>query len=257
MRIGSITTKNHLYVVVMEENGLFTIKDLIFDGHQDPDQHAIESPGYRPLTYRDLRQQILSIVKSLNARGFHRNDRIAIISPPGPETAVCIVAVMAGFTSVPLNTQFTAHEYEDIFSRVKIRAVIVQQDKATTAIAVAESRAIPVMEMVPSGTAGKFDLLPAVLQGPGDAEFATATDTAYILLTSGTTGVSKIVPRTQKEAAVGKQRTATVQKITPADRCFHIVPYHHGMGISTSLLTPLVAGATVICTKDFIPSDFI
>jgi acyl-CoA synthetase (AMP-forming)/AMP-acid ligase II len=241
----------------MEEKDRFTIRDLIYEGGQDPDQHAIESPGYRPLTYRDLRLQILSTVKSLNARGFHRNDRIAVISPPGPETAVCIVAVMAGFTAVPLNMQYKATEYEDIFHRVGIQAVITEQGTATAATAVAESRAVPVIEMVPSGTAGKFDLLPFAVPVSGDAEFATPTDTAYILLTSGTTGRSKIVPRTQKDSAIGRQRACTIQKITPADRCLHIVPYHHGMGISTSLLIPLAAGATVICTKDFIPSDFI
>jgi acyl-CoA synthetase (AMP-forming)/AMP-acid ligase II len=241
----------------MEENDRRTIKDLILNGSQDPDHHAIESPGYRPLTYRDLRLQILSVTQSLNARGFKRNDRIAIISPPGPETAVCIVAVMAGFTSVPLHPQLTAQEYEDIFSRIGIRAVIVQQGMATAATAVAASRAIPVLEMVPSVTAGKFDLLPPVSQESVEAEFATAADIAYILMTSGTTGISKIVSRTQEESAIGKQRAITVQEITPADRCLHIVPYHHGMGISTSLLNPLIVGATVICTKDFIPSDFI
>jgi acyl-CoA synthetase (AMP-forming)/AMP-acid ligase II len=76
-------------------------------------------------------------------------------------------------------------------------------------------------------------------------------------MTSGTTGQSKIVARKQKESAIGKQRTCAIQKIDQKDRCLHIVPYHHGMGISTSLLSPLVAGATVICPGDFIPSDFI
>lgn len=235
----------------------FTIRDLICCGDQDPDQHAIESPGYLPLTYRDLRLQIRSVVKSLNARGFHRNDRIGIISIPGPETAVCIVAVMAGFTAVPLNAHYTAREYEDIFTRVGIRAVMVPEGCVTAARAVAGSRAIPVIDMVPSGIAGKFGLLPAVPDESGDAEFATATDTAYILLTSGTTGQSKIVARGQKESAIGKQRACAIQKISQKDRCLHIVPFHHGMGISTSLLSPLVGGATVICPKDFIPADFI
>ena len=241
----------------MGKSGRFTIKDLILNGDQDPDQHAIESPGYQPLTYRDLRLQIRSVVKSLNATGFHRNDRIAIISPPGPETAVCIVAVMAGFTSVPLNAQYKVQEYEDIFSRLGIRAVIVQQGGITAATKVAESRSIPLIEMVPSGMAGHFNLLPAVPLLPGDAEFASETDTAYILLTSGTTGLSKVVPRTQREAAIGWQRNSTLQNITKKDRCLHIIPYYHGMGINASLLNPLVAGATVICTRDFIPSDFI
>jgi thioesterase domain-containing protein/acyl carrier protein len=35
------------------------------------------------------------------------------------------------------------------------------------------------------------------------------------------------------------------------------VPYYHGMGIGPPLLTVLLAGGTVICTRDFIPSDFL
>jgi len=100
---------------MMHEAGRYTVQDLLFQQHQDPDAHAIESPGYQPLTYRDLREQVLSTVKTLNARGFHRNDRIAVITPAGPETAVIIVSVMAGFTCVPLNPQNRKQEYEVIF----------------------------------------------------------------------------------------------------------------------------------------------
>lgn len=242
----------------MTDTGLFTIRDLIFFGNQDPDRNAIESPGYPPLTYRDLRLQILTVVKSLNARGFHRNDRIAVITPSGPETAVCIIAVMAGFTVLPLNPQLKTQEYHGIFSRAGIKAIIVQEDCDTSAIMVAQSMALPVIELVPvPGGAVNFILAPEVPNGAVEPEFAIASDTAYLQLTSGTTAVSKIVTRTQKESAITKQRACFYQKITAADRCLHIMPYYHGMGVGAQLLNPLIAGGTVICTKDFIPSDFI
>ena len=37
--------------------------------------------------------------------GFGRNDRIAVIMPGGPVSAVLGIAVMAGFTHTPLNPQ--------------------------------------------------------------------------------------------------------------------------------------------------------
>ncbi|MDD1681398.1 MAG: AMP-binding protein [Methanoregula sp.] len=256
-RIGSITTQNHVYTDGMEEADHSTIRDLILNGHQDPDQHAIESPGYLPLTYRDLREQIISVVKSLNARGFHRNDRIAIITPAGPETAVCIVAVMAGFTSVVLNPQQKNREFEEIFSRVGIKAIIVLQGHPTAARAVAASCTLPVMELVPvSGVAGKFNLLPEIFFNDVVPEFASPSDTAYVLLTSGTTAAAKVIPRTQEQSATGKKRTCEYQGITCVDRCLHITPYYHGMGVGAPLISPLIAGATVISPRDFIPSDF-
>ena len=242
----------------MDETGLYTIHDLMYSGDQAPDQNAIESPGYKPLSYRSLRMQMLYVVKYLNARGFRRNDRIAIIIPAGAEMAVCLVAVMAGFTSVPLNPQYKEQEFEDLFSRIGIKAVIVQKGYDTLATVVAKIQNIPVLELVPlSGIAGKFELFPAVSSNSIEAEFATSSDIAYILLTSGSTAASKIVPMTQKQSSISKQKICFFQKITRADRCLHIVPYYHGMGISAPLLCPLFAGGTVICTKEFIPSDFI
>ena len=242
----------------MTESGLFTIGELICKGDQDPDHNAIESPGYIPLTYRDLCMQIYSVVRALNSQGFHRNDRIAIIMPAGPEVAVCIVSVMAGFTAVPLNPQNKEREYKDIFLQLGIKAIIIQKDRHTDAVTVACSLNIPVIELIPvSQKAGKFEISPAVLPETKKAEFATPADIAYVILTSGTISTSKIVPITQKQSAISRQRMRIASRITAADRCLHTIPYYHGMGIGTSLLVPLIAGGTVICAREFIPSDFL
>jgi acyl-coenzyme A synthetase/AMP-(fatty) acid ligase len=89
----------------MKEFEISTIRELLFNSGQTPDHNAIESPKCQPLTYRDLRIQVLSGVKALSSMGFSRNDRIAIVTPAGPETAVVILSVMTGFTSVPMNPQ--------------------------------------------------------------------------------------------------------------------------------------------------------
>jgi acyl-CoA synthetase (AMP-forming)/AMP-acid ligase II len=242
----------------LNEGGLFTIKDLMFNGNQDPDHNAIESPGYQPLTYHDLRQQILYVVKTLNAMGFHRNDRIAVITPAGPETAVSIISVMAGFTSVPLNPQNRIEEYESFFSNLKLNAIIVQKGCETAAKGVAKSRNIPIIELQPfPDKAGKFELKSSIKQNEKEAEFATPSDICHVLLTSGTTSRQKIVPILQKQASNSQQRNCRTLKITQTDRCLHIVPYYHGGGIGAPLLSVLIAGGTVICTKEFIPSDFL
>ena len=242
----------------MYETGPFTIKDLIFHGNQDPDHNAIECLGYQPLTYRDLRAQVLYVVKTLNAMGYHRNDRIAVITPAGPETAVIIISVMAGFTSIPLNTQNKKQEYENYFSQLKVKAIIVQRGSDTTAVWVAKSRNIPIIELLPvPDKAGKFELKSTILRDTKDAEFATPSDISHVYLTSGTTSRPKIVPVLQRQSCFSQKRTCETLKITHTDRCLHIVPYYHGMGIGPPLLSVLYAGGTVICTKEFIPSDFL
>ena len=59
--------------------------------------------------------------------GFGPNDRIAVIMPAGPETAVLCVAITTGFTHTPLNPQYKEHEFQEILSRLKVKAVIVQK----------------------------------------------------------------------------------------------------------------------------------
>ena len=120
------------------------------------------------------------------------------------------------------------------------------------------SQKIPVIELVPiSKMAGKFEFLQASSFDTKKAEFATPSDIAYILLTSGTTTTAKIVPISQKQSAISSLRTCIASGITSADRCLHIIPYSHGMAVGSPLLAPLSAGGTVICTRDFIPSDFL
>jgi acyl-CoA synthetase (AMP-forming)/AMP-acid ligase II len=241
----------------MVESGSYTIEELIFNRNQDPDNNAIEFPGHHPLTYHDLRLQILYVIKTLNKKGYHRNDRIAVIMPASPETAVIIISVMAGFTCVPLNHQNTIPEYETIFSQLKVQAIIVQHDCKTAADKVAKARNIPVIELIPlHGKAGKFELKPAVLLDTKEAEFASSSDISHVFLTSGTTSHPKIVPISQKQSYLVRQRQMTTLKISKNDRCLQILPYYHGMGIGLPLLSILLAGGTVICTKDFIPSDF-
>lgn len=241
----------------MDESDHFTFRDLIFNGNQDPDHNAIESPGYLPLTYRDLRQQILYVVKTLNSMGFQRNDRIAVINPAGPETAVIIISLMAGFTSVPLNPQSKKQQYEMDFSRLNIKAIITQKGFETAATAVAKESNISIIELQPlSRLAGRFTLDPPGVQDSKQVSFSTPSDISHIFLTSGTTSRPKIVPLSQKQSFLGRQLQAKALRMTSTDRCLHMLPYYHGMGLHTALLSILFAGGTVICTKDFISSDF-
>jgi oxalate---CoA ligase len=255
-RLGSIIPHDHFICEEMSRDTRSTLHDFIFYGGQDPEKNAIESPGCRPLTYREFRDTIHSTVAILNAKGFHRNDRLAIVAPAGPETAVCITAVMAGFTSLPLNPQSTKKEFSDLFTRLGIRAIIVPRDFTTMAISVAKAQGIPVIELVPvTGTAGIFTLDPEAPKECGEPEYACPPDIAHVLLTSGTTAESKVIPVTQEQLCLSRERAGFFQRLTPDDRCLHIVPYYHGMGIGAALLSPLFTGGTVICTRDFIPSD--
>jgi acyl-CoA synthetase (AMP-forming)/AMP-acid ligase II len=235
-----------------------TIKDLIFDGNQNPDHPALECPGYQPLTYRDLRRQILYGVEYLNAMGFYRNDRIAVIMPRGPETGVAILAVMAGFTSVPLNPAHKEQEFEVYFSKLKIKAIMVKKDSITAAKSVAALRSLPIIELTPSADkAGIFTLGPTPSREVKEAVFAVPSDNAILMQTSGTTSLPKIICVSQHHLCLRAQLIADAFNLNAAERSLHIVPFYHAMGILGTFLSPLLAGGTVVCPKDFVTSDLV
>jgi acyl-CoA synthetase (AMP-forming)/AMP-acid ligase II len=244
----------------MIESEICTIKDLIFNGNQDPDHPAIESPGYQPLTYRELRMQITSFVKTLNSRGVSRNDRIAIVLPGGPEMAVALLSVEAGFTAAPLNPEYKEHEYEMYFSKLGINGIIVQKDYHTAARSVARSHSIPVIEIFPlMDKAGSFDLIVPISTDSQKAAFARPSDTALLLLTSGTTSTPKTVPFSQEQICeITRTYLKSFHKEDPNIlRFLHCVTFYHAIGILGSFLGPLSTGGTVICVKNFIAPDFI
>jgi len=235
-----------------------TIKELIFNGNQDPDHPAIESPGQQPLLYRDLRKQVLLVIKTLNSLGFGRNDRIAVIMPGGPETAVLGIGIMAGFTHTPLNPQYKDHEFQGMFSRLRVKAIIVQKNQETAARAVALSCNIPVIEITPSpDKAGIFEIVGGMPEREEDALFAQPEDTVIVMQTSGTTSVPKIVPLSQKQFCKAAYHYFSRLNLSDKDISLHIVAHFHILGITHTLLAPLLGGGTVVCTRDYISPDFL
>ncbi len=242
---------------MMEKTQPLTISDLILSGNQDPDRPAIESPGYRPLTHRELKNQVILVVKTLNAKGFGRNDRIAVIMPAGPETAVLGIAIMAGFTHTPLNPQYREPEFQVILPRLNVKAIVVRKDHETAARTVALSLNISVIEITPStDQAGSFRINDTIPQEGGELRFAQSEDIAIVMQTSGTTSLPKIVPLTQKQVCKSVVTLNSWQPHTNKDKSLHIVPHFHLLGVIGTLLLPLAGGGSVICIRDFIPSDF-
>ena len=67
----------------------------------------------------------------------------------------------------------------------------------------------------------------------------------------------KIVPLTQKQVCKSVSILCSLLNHADQDKSLHIVPHFHLLGIIGTLLAPLLAGGTVICTRDFIAPDFL
>ena len=76
-------------------------------------------------------------------------DSVAIVLPNGPEMAVTFVGVAASAICAPLNPAYGRREFEFYLSDLKPKALIVQSGMNSAAVAVAEERAIAIIELSP------------------------------------------------------------------------------------------------------------
>ena len=221
-----------------------------------PDATAISAPGAVPLTYRALRTLATQTVVALNARGIGRNDRVAIVLDNGPEMAAAFLCVASGATAAPLNPAYRAEEFEFYLSDLRARLLIIEGDKVSPAVEVANKLGVPIVRLAaaPDKGAGSFVLAfpealattKATLSGPAAPE-----DIALVLHTSGTTSRPKIVPLAQRNVCASARNIRTTLALSEADRGLNIMPLFHIHGLIAGTLAPLSAGGEVCYTTGF------
>jgi oxalate---CoA ligase len=217
---------------------------------------AISAPSRSPLSFGALRSLIGSTLATLNGLGIGRNDRVAIVLANGPEMATCFMACASGVASAPLNPAYRADEFEFYLSDLNAKALIVERDSTSPAIAVAQKLGVRLIDLVvPDGApAGLFTLQPRD-GGTGTAAAAggcaEAGDVSMVLHTSGTTSRPKIVPLSQANLAASATHIKRTLQFSATDRCLNIMPLFHIHGLIAGVLSPLAAGSQVFCTPGF------
>lgn len=223
---------------------------------------AIAAPTRVPLSYQQLLEQTVHIIRQLRAIGIQRNDKVAIALPNGPEAAVAFLSISSGATCAPLNPNYRASEYEFYLRDLEAKALIVQSGVAQPAVEVAEALNIPILELAPAldCSAGLFELLGIQstqrLQAK-DIDFAEPDDIALILHTSGTTSRPKMVPLSQQNLCISAINVSTTLALQKSDRCLNVMPLFHIHGLIGALLSSISAGASVVCTPGFYAPIFL
>jgi len=220
---------------------------------RSPDSIAVLAPERAPLTFGGLLAQAHEVVSRLNALGIHRNDKVAIVLPNGPEMAVGFLSIACGATAAPLNPAYGASEFDFYLADLDAKALVVEAGVTSPAIEVAQARGIPVIESLPKGDdpAGLFGLQGASPAPGSPPDIAEAEDIALVLHTSGTTSRPKMVPLTHQNLCASAENIRNGLALTESDRCLNIMPLFHIHGLVGSVLSSLRAGASVVATPGF------
>jgi acyl-CoA synthetase (AMP-forming)/AMP-acid ligase II/acyl carrier protein len=231
---------------------------LAHHGRTGPDRHAILAPGRAPITYGAIWAYAKDTVRTLRGIGVGRNDRVAVVLPDGPEAAAAIVSVAAGAVCAPLNPSFTADEWQRYFVELRAAALITHPaiDPASRAAAIALG--IPVLDLSasPRAATGLFGIAGPATGHVSDDDFGSATDDAFILLTSGTTSRPKTIPLTHASVCLSAYNVGAAITLGPQDRLLSMLPLFHGHGLISGVIATLAAGSSVICTRGFDAAAF-
>ena len=211
----------------------------------------------RTRTHRALADRIAQLVNALAARGYPRQERIAVLSRNCPEyLEVYGAAGLGGYVGLGLNYRLSATE----------QAAILQD--AEPAVFIFEAEYLERVRELCAGLPAEtlfvcFDRVPAagdwfvsyeaLLQEAEPKPLAMRArpdDTFLLIYTSGTTGVPKGV-MLGNEAQLEQARVQAIGHCAAQnDRMLIVMPAYH-IGGPTELLTYLVAGATIVLHRIF------
>jgi len=223
-----------------------------------PASPAILSPGRAALTYHGLWEEVQQVAGTLHEFGLGRGARIALILPEGPELAVAELAIASFGVAIPLSPSYRAVELNDYLAPLKAQAVLVQKGWDTQARLAAGELELPVLELVPDvereagrlTLRGKTGFVPVSHSGWADPQ-----DTAFVLMTSGTTSKPKKIPLTHINLLSGASFKWTSLGISDV-RMLSFYSLNHSAGIQNGLLTPLWGGGSSVCTAGFQADSF-
>ena len=223
-----------------------TVQDLLGVGRgSDP---AIITPDGSILDYDALRAEVVRLGNQLRGLGIGPGDRIAIVLPNGPETAIAFLAAASIGCAAPLNPKYRENEFRFFLHDLDARALIIGPEGAESALAAASQSTLP---MTLTGEAGDLALSTGVGGAEERGQGPAPDDVGLLLHTSGTTSRPKIVPLLQSNLVRSAANIAVSLSLTSGDRSMNVMPLFHIHGLMAGLLAPLSVGASVSCTEGF------
>jgi amino acid adenylation domain-containing protein len=209
-----------------------------------PGRLAAADPDGAALTYREIDERASRIAGFLVARGVRQGDRIGLALPKTADALTAVFGILkAGAAYVPVDWTGPAARIATIFADCQVRAVFADSRRAELAAGV--DTAILLGADSPSG-AGFFAWETVLEHAPlhADAPARHPDDLAYILYTSGSTGVPKGVSLTHRNAISFVDWCSSVFTPSEHDRFSSHAPFHFDLSI-LDIYLPLKHGAAV------------
>ncbi|MFC4857836.1 non-ribosomal peptide synthetase [Actinophytocola glycyrrhizae] len=198
-----------------------------------PDRVAVLDRGV-PLTYRELGARVASLAHLLADGGVHSGQRVGLLLDHGAGTVAAILATLTvGGVYVPLDPRYPAPRLAAMSTQAGLSTVL------TTA-----AHRTPAESLAPGAVVLDTADAPEVAGRP-DRPLPAPDAPAYVLHTSGSTGLPKGVVQRHRNVLHQIRLHRTNFGITPADRISVVSSFAFDMAV-TDMFSALLSGACCV-----------
>ena len=213
----------------------------------------IQSPDETDTTYGELTNYMADTHAKLKFLKINKEDKVAIVLGNGSAMACTFIAIAANYTSCPLNPSYTKEEFKFYYDDLKVKAVIIEENKSIEAREAAKELDIRIINLK-SKTKSRsieLDIKTDIKNKDKYLIESDQDDVAMILHTSGTTSRPKMVPLSQKNLLASASNISNTLNLSEEDKCLNIMPMFHIHGLIAAILAPIYKSGTIITPSGF------
>lgn len=223
-----------------------------------PDKAAIVDPEGWSITYAQLDDQANRMAGFLIAAGVQPGDRVGVIVPKGVAALVSFIGIMkARAAYVPADYTAPAERNRAILSDCQVRVAVLTGSGAAILeswpeqvpgpAAIVFLDAVPPASLPQRASVSRWE--DAIGHAPGHVDGRRRDDLAYILYTSGSTGIPKGVMLSHENALSFVDWCSDVLRPTEADRFSSHAPFHFDLSV-LDIYVALKHGATLYVVSE-------
>ncbi|NKZ06470.1 (2,3-dihydroxybenzoyl)adenylate synthase [Actinomadura latina] len=231
------------------ELGLWTGQtlDVLLRAHGE--RTALISGGVRR-TYRELAERAARLAAGFHGLGLRRGDRVIVHLPNSPELIDTLFALlMLGAAPVLALPPHRHDEIGHLAARTEAAAYVVPAvhqgfDHRELARRIRGPR-----HVIVAGEPAEFTSLASLYAEPVELQPPEPDDVAFFLLSGGTTGRAKLIPRTHDDYLCNIRLSADNARLRPDDVYLAALPIAHNYALGCpGVLGTLYAGGSVVLT---------
>jgi acyl-CoA synthetase (AMP-forming)/AMP-acid ligase II len=252
--------------------------------HEVLEIHAVSTPDSEAMVFHDRRvsygeylEMTNRVAANMMRLGVKRGDKVALYLGNGPEYVYCYIgAASLGACAVPVSVRFAELEAGFIVNNSDASFLVTIPGFAGVDFLDVVNKILPscpeVKKVAVVGTPDEVarieGALPAdeLLREVGEEDLKALAaarrevdddDTAFMVYTSGTTGVPKGAELTHRNLLSYVRGQLLASDVTSADRLLLDIPINHVGGGVMAVVSVLYAGATLVILDQFIPDEVL